>query len=427
MTVTAVVGLQWGDEAKGKFVDLLAKDADIVARFNGGDNAGHTVVNDYGTFKLRLTPNGLLNPKTICVIGPGVVVNLDMLIQESKMFQNSGLDLTDRLWISPRCNIVMPYHPMIESIYEQAKGSNRTGTTKRGMGPVFADKVSYNGIRLYDLADKHVFAEKLRIQLAIKNPILKAFDMPELDFEQVYKEKLEQYAELCHWVREPYGLIQETLASDGELLLEGAQGALLDNHWGTYPYCTASTTLSGGACAGLGLQPRSIERVIGIAKAYTTRVGSGPMPTELSEDIGKTLLEEGAEYGTVTHRPRRCGWFDAELVRFTCQINGVTELALTKLDVLDKLPTLRICIGYRHPDTPEQLMHYWQGDARWLDACQPEYIEMEGWQQPTKDIRRYDQLPEKAKVYIKKVEELTNTPIRFVSVGPERDATIQVW
>lgn len=427
MTVTAVVGLQWGDEAKGKFVDLLAKDADIVARFNGGDNAGHTVVNDYGTFKLRLTPNGLLNPKTVCVIGPGVVVNMETLLLESQMFQNSGLDLSNRLWISPRCNIVMPYHPMIESIYEQAKGASRTGTTKRGMGPVFADKVSYNGIRLGDLVDEEVFAEKLRIQLAIKNPIFRTFDMPELDFEQVFQEKLTQYTQLSHWVREPYGLIQETLASNGNLLLEGAQGALLDNQWGTYPYCTASTTLSGGACAGLGLRPQSINHVIGIAKAYTTRVGSGPMPTELLDEIGKILLEEGAEYGTVTQRPRRCGWLDAELVRFTCQINGVTELALTKVDVLDKLPTLRIGIGYRHPASPDQLKRYWQGDARWLAECQPEYIEMEGWQQSTKDIRSYEQLPEKTKAYIKKVEELTDTPIRYVSVGPERDATIKVW
>jgi adenylosuccinate synthase len=427
MTVTAVVGLQWGDEAKGKFVDLLAKDADIVARFNGGDNAGHTVVNDYGTFKLRLTPNGLLNPKTTCVIGPGVVVNLDTLIKESVLFQNSGLDLTDRLWISPRCHIVMPYHPILEGIYEQAKGSSRTGTTKRGMGPVFADKVSYNGIRLYDLENEEVFAEKLRIQLAIKNPILKAFEIQELVFEQVFQEKLEQYRQLSHWVREPYGLIQDLLASNGDLLLEGAQGALLDNQWGTYPYCTASTTLSGGASAGLGLPPKSIENVVGIAKAYTTRVGAGPMPTEDSGEIGKILLEEGAEYGTVTHRPRRCGWLDAELVRFTCQINGVIELALTKLDVLDKLPILRIGIGYRHPDTPDQLHHYWQGDTRWLEACQPKYIEMEGWQQETKDIRSYEQLPQNAKAYIKKVEELTNTPIRYISVGPERDATIQVW
>ncbi len=427
MSVTAVVGLQWGDEAKGKFVDLLAKNADIVARFSGGDNAGHTVVNEYGTFKLRLTPNGLLNPKTTCLIGPGVVVNLDTLIQESEMFQNSGLDLSDRLWISPRCHVVMPYHPMLESIFEQAKGAGRTGTTKRGMGPVYADKVSYNGIRLYDLADQDIFAEKLRIQLAIKNPILLAFGLPALDFDQVYQEKLAQYAKLSHWVREPYGLIQGTLASNGNILLEGAQGALLDNQWGTYPYCTASTTLAGGACPGLGLAPRSIERVIGIAKAYTTRVGAGPMPTELTDSTGQIMQQEGAEFGTVTQRPRRCGWFDAELVRFTSQLNGVTELALTKLDVLDKLPNLKICRGYTHPSGSDRVWQYWEGDAAWLDTCQPIYLEMEGWQQDTRELRSFDQLPKNAQAYIKKIEELVETPIRYVSVGPERDSTIQRW
>lgn len=427
MTVTAVVGLQWGDEAKGKFVDLLAGGADIVARYNGGDNAGHTVVNEYGTFKLRLTPNGLLNPKTICVIGAGVVVNLDTLIKESEMFQNSGLDLNNRLWISPRCHVVMPYHPILEGIYEQTKGAGRTGTTKRGMGPVFADKVSYNGIRLYDLADEKKFRQKLEIQLAIKNPILQAFGQPALDLEQVFQEKLAQYAKLSHWVREPYGLIQDTLKNKGEILLEGAQGALLDNNWGTYPFVTASTTLSGGAFAGLGLPPGSLERVIGITKAYTTRVGAGPMPTELTDEVGKTLLEEGAEYGTVTLRPRRCGWFDAELARFTGQINGVTELALTKLDVLDHLPLVRICTGYRHPSTPDVISHYWEGDTEWLQACEPVYIEMEGWQQETKELREANQLPAQALAYIKQVEELVGIPVRFVSVGPERDATIRVY
>ena len=427
MSVSAVVGLQWGDEAKGKFVDLLAGSADIVARYNGGDNAGHTVVNDYGTFKLRLTPNGLLNPKTICVIGPGVVVNLETLISEGEMFRSSGLDLTDRLWISPRCHVVMPYHPLIEGVFEQAKGAARTGTTRRGMGPVFADKVSYNGIRLYDLAEPEKFRQKLHIQLALKNPILQAFGQPTLEFDQVYNEKLEQYARLSRYVREPYGLLVQTLKNYGEILLEGAQGALLDNNWGTYPYCTASITLSGGAYAGLGLPPNSLEHVIGITKAYTTRVGAGPMPTELTDEVGKVLLEEGAEYGTVTHRPRRCGWFDAELVRFTSHINGATEIALTKLDVLDHLPNLRICIGYRHPASPEKLSQYWEGDSDWLAACEPVYIEMEGWQQETKELRNFDQLPPLAQAYVKKIEELVAVPVRFVSVGPEREATIRVY
>jgi adenylosuccinate synthase len=426
MSVTAVVGSQWGDEAKGKFVDVLAEQADLVARFNGGDNAGHTVINPYGKFKLRLTPNGLFNPHTRCVIGPGVVVNLVTLLQEIQVFQKAGIELGGRLWISPRCHVVMPYHPLLEGIYEQAKGAASTGTTRRGMGPVFADKVSYNGIRLFDLLDEAQFGEKLRVQLAIKNPMLQAFGIQALDFEQVYQEKLAQFAPLREWVREPFGLVQEMLEGGGKILLEGAQGALLDNNWGTYPYCTASITLAGGAAAGLGIAPNRIERVIGVAKAYTTRVGSGPMPTELKDATGEVLLHEGQEFGTVTGRPRRCGWFDAELVRFTCQINGATELALTKLDVLDTLPVVKICTGYRRTGSGEGLFHYWEGDADWLAGCEPVYLEMEGWQQSTKQVRDFAALPPKAQAYVKKIEKLVRTPVRWVSVGPGRDETICV-
>jgi adenylosuccinate synthase len=324
MSVTAVVGAQWGDEAKGKIVDLLSQDAYLVARFNGGDNAGHTVVNPYGTFKLRLIPNGFYNPHTLCVIGPGVVVNLATLLEEIDTIQASGIDLAGRLWISPRCHVIMPYHPLMESIYETAKGSARTGTTGRGIGPVYADKVSYNGIRLADIFDEAVFTEKLRIQLAVKNPILQAFDLAPLDLHAVLQEKLAQFERLRAMVREPFGLLQEALKGGQKIILEGAQAALLDNDWGTYPFCTASNTLAGGAAAGLGLSPRWISRVIGVAKAYTTRVGAGPMPTELLDQNGETLRQHGGEYGTVTGRPRRCGWLDAALVRFTAQLNGMT-------------------------------------------------------------------------------------------------------
>jgi adenylosuccinate synthase len=426
MTATAVVGLQWGDEAKGKVVDLLSKNADLVARFNGGDNAGHTVVNQYGTFKLRLSPNGFYNPKTICVIGPGVVVNLRTLLEEIDSIQQSGLQLKGRYWISPRCQVIMPYHPMVESIFERIKGNARTGTTRRGIGPVFADKVSYNGIRLFDLANEALFAEKLRVQLALKNPILEAFELEPLDFDSVYQEKLAQYARISEWVKEPFGLIQETLINQGHVVLEGAQGALLDNIWGTYPFCTASVTLAGGAPSGLGIAPKWIQRVIGVAKAYTTRVGAGPMPTELQDKTGEILQKEGQEFGTVTGRARRCGWFDAELVRFTCQLNGATELALTKLDVLDTLPRLKICTGYRHASAGDRISHYWEGDAHWLEECQPEYIEMEGWQQSTRETRRLEELPANAQAYIRKIEDLVGVPVRFISVGPEREATISV-
>lgn len=421
--VTCVVGLQWGDEAKGKVVDLLCDEAAVVARFNGGDNAGHTVINSFGTFKLRLTPSGFSNSKTTCVIGPGVVINLVTLAAEVQTITSAGIALAKRLWVSPRCHVVMPYHPLLEGIYERAKGGSKTGTTGRGMGPVYADKVSYNGIRLADLVDPQVFAEKLKVQLAIKNPILQAFGVEPLDFQTVYDEKMTQWQAVQSFVREPFGLLQDHLKHNEMILLEGAQAALLDTDWGTYPFVTASTPLTGGATAGLGIAPRYIQRVIGVTKAYTTRVGAGPMPTELFDAVGETLQREGQEFGTVTARPRRCGWFDAALVRFTAQLNGCTELALTKLDVLDTLPTIKIAVSYR---TAEGISNaaYWQGDARWLAACEPEYIEMAGWLQPTKDIRRFEDLPLQAQAYVRKVEDLVGVPVGLVSVGADRNAVI---
>lgn len=426
MPVTVVVGAQWGDEAKGKIADLLAQEAAIVARFNGGDNAGHTVVNSYGTFKLRLTPNGFSNPAAECVIGPGVAVNLRTLIGEVQSIQARGIDLRGRYWISPRCHVVMPYHPLLESIYEEAKGEARTGTTRRGMGPVYADKVSYNGIRLGDVADEAVFAAKLGVQLELKNRILGAFGKEPLDFQVVYQETLAQYAQIRDLVREPFGRLQEALYNQEHIVLEGAQAALLDTDWGTYPYSTASTTLAGGACAGLGIAPRWIGRVLGVAKAYTTRVGSGPMPTELSDAAGEVLLRAGQEYGTVTGRPRRCGWFDAELVRFTAQVNGFSELALTKLDVLDELPSLKICTGYRHAEAPGKALHYWEGDARWLASVEPLYIELPGWRQSTKSVRIFEDLPEAARDYVRTIEDLVNVKVGLVSVGPGREEVIPV-
>ena len=423
MSVSAVVGAQWGDEAKGKMVDILAQQASIVARFNGGDNAGHTVVNQYGTFKLRLTPNGFYSPDTICVIGPGAVVNLNTLASEVQMIQGKGIDLDRRLWVSPRCNVVMPWHPMLETIYEKARGKTRTGTTKRGMGPTYADKVSYNGIRLHDFENQELLEEKIRVQLAIKNPIFEVFNLQPLTVEAVLQEKMAQYEAVRAYIRESFGLLQDALTAGDNILLEGAQGALLDNIWGTYPFCTASVPLSGGACAGLGIPPHSITRVVGVAKAYTTRVGGGPFPTELFDEVSRTIQEQGNEFGTVTGRPRRCGWFDAEIVRFTCQLNGVTELALTKLDVLDTLPVVKICIGYRSDQSGSQLRHYWEGDVRWLENVEPVYIELDGWQGSTRGARAFDQLPENARAYIRKVEELVGVRISVVSVGPDREET----
>lgn len=426
MPVTIVLGAQWGDEAKGKIADLLSESAAVVARFNGGDNAGHTVVNPYGTFKLRLLPNGFANPETRCVIGPGVVVNLQTLTEEIAMLEERGLPIRERLWVSPRCHVVMPYHPLLEAIYENAKGDARTGTTRRGMGPVYADKVSYNGIRLADLMDRAVLADKLRVQLMVKNPLLEAFGTPPLALDTILEEKLTQFAQVRQVVREPFGMLQDTLTAGGQVILEGAQAALLDTDWGTYPYSTASTTLAGGITAGLGIAPRWIERVIGVAKAYQTRVGSGPFPTELIGGAGEVILNRGQEYGTVTGRPRRCGWLDADLLRFTSQLNGFTELVLTKLDVLDTLDKLQISKGYQHPDAGSDLVHYWQGDARWLEGCRPVYETLPGWVQSTTKARRFADLPAAAQAYIRWVESFVGVPISMVSVGPERSEIIPV-
>jgi adenylosuccinate synthase len=427
MAVTAVIGAQWGDEAKGKIVDLLSAEAEIVARFNGGDNAGHTVVNPYGTFKLRLTPNGFSNPKTICAIGAGVVLNLKTLLDEIDMIQGRGIELMSRLWISPRCSVIMPYHPLVEGIYEEVKGGGATGTTGRGIGPVYADKVSYNSLRLSDFTDETVLAEKLRIQLGVKNNLFQSFGMEALDLDALMREKLAQFERLRPAIREPFGIVQAALSRDAAILLEGAQGSLLDNDWGTYPFCTASTTVAGGASAGLGNAPRWITGVIGVAKAYITRVGAGPMPTELLDATGEALRKAGAEFGTVTGRPRRCGWLDAELLRFTAQLNGFTGLALTKLDVLDELPIIRICVGYRlEADASGDLHHYWEGDARWLAKVEPVYIEVEGWRQPTRGLQVFGELPKAAQAYMRKVEELVGVPVKYISTGPGREETIRL-
>ena len=413
MPVTVILGAQWGDEAKGKVTDLLSGNAAVVARFNGGDNAGHTVINPYGTFKLRLLPNGFASPETRCVIGPGVAINLQTLVDEIAMLEGRGLPIRERLWISPRCHVVMPYHPLVEAIYENAKGDARTGTTRRGMGPVYADKVSYNGIRLADLMDRNVLADKLRIQLALKNPLLEAFGTPALELQAVLEEKLAQFDQVRSVVREPFGMLQETLISGKQVILEGAQAALLDTDWGTYPFSTASTTLAGGITAGLGIAPRWIERVIGVAKAYLTRVGSGPFPTELTGGIGDVMLQKGQEFGTVTGRPRRCGWLDADLLRFTAQLNGFTDLVLTKLDVLDSLDQLKIGVGYHHPETGNAPVHYWQGDARWLESCTPVYEELSGWKQSTAQVRGFGVLPDLAQAYIRRVESFVGVPVRY--------------
>ena len=425
MPVTIVIGTQWGDEGKGKISDVLAENADIVARFNGGDNAGHTVVNQFGTFKQRLIPSGIFNEKTVSIVGPGVVINLNTITGELQELYSRGFDIKDRLWVSPRCQIVLPYHKLIEELTEKAKGKLKTGTTKRGMSPVYADKVSYNGIRLFDLMDEEKALKKIKAQLAIKNPTLEAFGFETLKAEDIVEEAMEKFELIREVVREPFEILHNALIDQKDVLVEGAQSTLLDNTWGTYPYCTSSTTVVGGVTAGLGIAPRWVDRVIGVAKAYTGRVGNGPFPTELFDEVGDHIREEGQEYGTVTRRPRRCGWFDAELVRFSAMLNGVSEIALTKLDVLDKLPEIKYSTQYEIGEN-NQTFRYWEGDADKLFECEPVYETCEGWVEPTSEIKEYDALPEKAKAYIQRLEALMGYPISMVSVSPSRDGTIYI-
>ena len=423
MALNAAIGAQWGDEGKGKIVDYLSTKSDYVIRFHGGNNAGHTVINKFGKFALHLVPAGIFHPKTKAIIGNGVVVDLEVLIWEIGMLAKSGINLKNKLIVSPRCHLIMPYHKLLDSLYEKAKGKGKTGTTGRGIGPTYSDKVSYNGIRIADLMNKKTFSEKLKVQLLVKNKILKALGSKQLrqkDVEKVffgYREKIKAY------VQEPFFLIQTAIKNGKNILLEGAQGTLLDNDWGMYPFVTGSTVLTGGINAGSGIPMNKIDQVIGIAKAYATRVGEGPFPTELSDALGKNLRTIGGEFGATTGRPRRCGWLDIELLKFASYINGFTELAITKLDVLDNFPKIKICTHYT---LHGKKVSYVDGDANFLKDIKPVYRIIHGWSKPTKGITKYNELPKQAKQYLKEIEQLTGIPIKYISTGPKRDEIIEI-
>lgn len=421
MAVSAIVGAQWGDEGKGKFVDILAQDADLVVRYNGGNNAGHTIMNEFGTFKLHLVPSGIFHPQARCIIGPGVVIDLATLVEELREFEAAGIDFKNRLFISPRCHLILPYHRALDRLYEEAKGRLSTGTTGRGIGPAYADKAGYNGIRLSDMARRSLFGEKLGTQVSIKNRLILALGGETMSADRIASDYLEYYNYLQPFVRETFGMVHEHIRDGKNVLLEGAQAALLDPDWGGYPFVTASTTLVSAATAGAGVPARSIERVIGVAKAYTTRVGNGPYPTELTGAIGEHIRKNGQEFGTTTGRPRRCGWFDAEALRFAAAINGFTELALTKLDVFDDFETIQLATGYEWGGQPA---HYYDGDAIFLEECRPVYEPWAGWQQPIAAAKQFEDLPEAAQRYIARLEQVTELPARYIGVGPRREETI---
>ena len=421
MPVIAVIGAQWGDEGKGKVVDLLAQKARVVVRFSGGDNAGHTVVNPYGEFRLHLVPSGIFSPQVVCIIGNGVAINPPVLIDEIDQLNERGVDTT-RLFVSDRAHLIMPYHVLLDGLEEESRAGKALGTTRRGIGPAFADKAARLGIRAGDLLDKEALLERLRFVLNYKNIILtKIYGIAPLSLDEVYGQYCRYGERLAPYIRETAIMVEEALSREELVLLEGAQGTLLDPDFGTYPYTTSSSPLAGGSCLGAGLSPTKVSRILGVFKAYCTRVGSGPMPTELKNEAGDLIRERAHEYGTTTGRPRRCGWFDAVAARFSSRINGFTGAAITRLDILDVFPRLMICVGYK---LDEQTIDYFPGNVAALERCQPIYEELPGWQTPTNDVRQYDDLPVQARQYITRLEELTSCPVNLICVGPEREQTI---
>jgi adenylosuccinate synthase len=420
MSVTVVLGTQWGDEGKGKAVDVLAREFDFVARFNGGNNAGHTLVTSKGTFKFHLIPSGILQPRARCLIGGGVVMDPGVLLDEINALRDAGVSIEKRLFISRRAHLILPYHNILDGLYEEAKGAGATGTTRRGIGPAFADKASYNGLRWSDVADAPLFADKLRVQLALKNKIIVALGSAPLEFQKIYDEYRAYYETLKPYIVELYPIIEQGLRAGKKFLLEQAQGALLDPDWGTYPFVTASTTLASAATAGLGIPPRAITRIIGVTKAYTTRVGGGPLPTEVTDDERSARALQ--EIAATTGRIRRGGWFDAEVVRFAARLNGVDALFLTKLDILSQFETIRICVGYEFEG---RRAHYADLDAYQLARARPIYRTLRGWQCDITHARKFSDLPPRARQYVETIEKLVGVPVRWISVGPAREATIK--
>jgi len=420
MTVTAVIGSQWGDEGKGKVVDFLAEKMDYVARFNGGNNAGHTVINEFGVFKIHLVPSGIFAQNTTGLIGGGVVIDPQVLIDEIEMLNKAGVGIDGRFWISPRSHLIMPYHKILDGLYEEAKGAGATGTTRRGIGPVFADKVSYNGIRWTDFASK-MFEQRLQVQLELKNKIIVALGGEALKYETVRDEYRAHYLKLKPYLKELFSLVQDGLKAGKNFLLEQAMGTFLDTDWGTYPFVTASTTIPSAASAGLGIPPRYITNVVGVTKAYTTRVGAGPLPTEI-KDYDSEVYKKFGEVAATTGRVRRVGWLDLEIVKTAVQLSGVTELCLTKLDVLSGLEEIKVCTRYELSCDP---VRYADVDAYGLDTIETVYKTVPGWKEDISKVKSFEDLPANAQSYVKMIEEASGVPVKWIGVGPEREATIR--
>jgi adenylosuccinate synthase len=414
----AVLGAQWGDEGKGKIVDLLTPRFSIVARYQGGHNAGHTVYANERKFVLRLLPSGILHDGITCVIGNGVVVDPQALFAEIDELAAAGIHVGNRLVLSDKAHLILPYHRELDLLSEARRGERKIGTTSRGIGPAYEDKIARRGVRIGDLANPQSLADAVEHNVAARNRLIADSTM---DAMQVLADLSRAWDRMRPWVADVSLFLARAREDKRSIMFEGAQGTLLDIDHGTYPYVTSSNATIGGVCTGLGVGPRAIDRVLGVAKAYTTRVGEGPLPTELTGEIGNRLRESGQEFGAVTGRPRRCGWYDAVAVRYACRVNGLDALALTKLDVLDGLPELQVCTSYRCRGAVLEDM---PGDLAQLAACEPVYETLQGWSQPTRGVREYADLPREARSYIARLEEITGVPAAIVSTGSGREETI---
>ncbi len=418
MPVTAIVGAQWGDEGKGRIIDYLAQQADVVIRFQGGDNAGHTVINEFGKHALHLVPSGVFNPNTRNIIGTGCVVNPASLLEEMASLEAAGVSL-DNLWISSRAQMVMPYHRILDELEEKARGKDTIGTTKRGIGPAYADKAARSGLRMGDLLQPDWLEARLDNALRTINQKLQLLGGDPIDGQELYAQLMTYRSKLGDRIIDTVPMLRRALANHDAILLEGQLGVMRDLDWGIYPYVTSSNPTAAFAPSGAGLPACAIDQVIGVVKAYSTAVGDGPFPTELQDETGEKLREFGHEYGATTGRPRRCGWFDGVAIRYAAWLNGMTGLAVTKLDVLDHFETLKICIGYQLPSG--EIITESMPDTPLLYEVKPIYETWPGWLTDTSQIRHWDDLPPAAQAYLQRISELAGVKIDYVSVGPERE------
>lgn len=423
MPNTVLIGAQWGDEGKGKVIDVLTQDADMVVRYQGGNNAGHTVKIGEELYILHLVPSGILHAHKVCVIGNGVVVDPLALMTEISGLEKRGIKVRGRLFVSDRSHVVFPYHRVFDEIRESSRSQGqKIGTTKRGIGPSYGDKASRVGIRISDLIDP-AFPEMLAVHLEEMNRVLTALGAETIEAKKMTADYCEVASWIAPFVTDSVMILNQAVNEDKSILFEGAQGTMLDIDFGTYPFVTSSNATAGGACTGTGIAPHHIDRVIGVIKAYTTRVGEGPFPTELRDETGKLLGREGNEFGATTGRPRRCGWFDAVVCRYAAMVNGVDFWALTKLDVLDSIETLKICVAY---ECDGKVCNSIPANVRRFKRCKPVYEEMEGWQTSTKDVTRFEDLPGQAKAYVNRLCELTGVKLGILSVGAKRESTLRI-